>query len=105
MKVGSETGVRVLIEARDLDTDERSEVVLSAARPGSEEAREGELRSLIASVHPEAKFRSFAGDVATALGSQHLIVAHYIGEAAPARPAAERQPASPDGDQGELFAA
>lgn len=94
---------RAVVESRDLDTDERVETMLPASRPEAVEARERELRDLIGVVHPEAKFRSFAGDVATALDRQHLVVAHYLGE----RRKPEPGPSKPDaeGDQGELFAA
>lgn len=93
----------VVVESRDLDTDERDEVVLPASRPAAVEARERELRDLIHEVHPKAKFRSFAGDVATALDSQHLVVAHYLGKRN--KPSPEQPEPSADGDQGELFAA
>lgn len=93
---------RVLIEARDLDTDERDEVIVPAHRPTAEAGRKRELRELIAKEHPDATFRSFARDAASALGPQHLIVAHYIGEAAPET---VRTQVEVKADQGELFAA
>ncbi len=94
---------QVGIEARDLDTDERTQVILPAERPAAPGARERELRTLIADVHPEAKFRSFADDVATALDRQHLVVAFYVGDVAPTTSRSHTD--SMDGDQGELFAA
>lgn len=95
--------VEAVIEARDLDTDERSQMVLPAIRPASEREREDELRSMIARVHPDARFRSFARDVATALGPQHLVVAHYIGSADTQE--GPSSAASGPARQGELFAA
>lgn len=92
---------RVVVESRDLDTDERDRTVLAASRPDSVEARERELRDLIAEVHPEARFRSFAGDVATALDRQHLVVAHYLGQRP--KPPAPQIGSEAESDQGRAL--
>ena len=69
--------IEVFVEARDLDTDERAVTRFETAPPHGLEAERRELERLVATVHPTAKFRSFAGGAATFLDRQHLVVAHY----------------------------
>lgn len=69
--------IEVLVEARDLDTDERSVTRFDIARPSGTDSERRELERLVASVHPNAKIRSFAGGAATFVDRQHLVVAHY----------------------------
>jgi hypothetical protein len=69
--------IEVLVEARDLDTDERSVTRFEIAPPSGTDSERRELARLVATVHPHARFRSFAGGAATFLDSQHLVVAHY----------------------------
>jgi hypothetical protein len=69
--------LEVFVEARDLDTDERAVTRFETAPPHGLEAERRELERLVATVHPHAKFRSFAGGAATFLDRQHLVVAHY----------------------------
>ena len=65
------------IEARDLDTDERSRTeleVIVAADPAKQRA---DLAQAVAEQFPDAALRSFSNGAATFLDSQHLIVAAY----------------------------
>jgi len=67
----------LVVEARDLDTDERSRatfVVPATSNPADQRAQ---LVEATEAVHPYAKMRSFADGAATFLDRQHLIVAFY----------------------------
>lgn len=71
--------VEVLVEARDLDTDERSVTRFEIPTPSGSDSERRELKRLVADLHPQARFRSFAGGAATFLDRQHLVVAHFAG--------------------------
>jgi len=68
---------RVIIEARDLDTDERERVEVEVDAPHEEHAQRTQLKELVAERHPGARLRSFADGAASFLGRQHLVVATY----------------------------
>lgn len=66
-----------MIEARDLDTDERSRMEFEVNAPGDERGKRAQLVTAVSRVHPEAMLRSFGNDAASFLGREHLVVAHY----------------------------
>ncbi len=68
---------RVIIEARDLDTDARERVEVAVDAPHEEHAQRTQLKQLVAERHPGARLRSFADGAASFLGRQHLVVATY----------------------------
>jgi len=72
-----QVGTKVVIEARDLDTDERERVELDVDAPSEEHAQRTQLKELVAAHHPGARLRSFADGAASFLGRQHLVVATY----------------------------
>jgi hypothetical protein len=78
----------VIVEARDLDTDERSRAICVVGRPSSSAEQRGQLAEAAARFHPRARMRSFADGAATFLDRQHLIVAFYVN--APTTPHTER---------------
>ncbi len=94
--------VEILVEARDLDTDERSVTRFEISPPSGTDSKRRELERLVATVHPNAKIRSFAGGAATFLDRQHLVVAHYAGQPRGAR---SRQRSVEESSQDVLFAA
>ncbi|MGI8659579.1 MAG: hypothetical protein ACR2LH_00840 [Thermoleophilaceae bacterium] len=67
----------ITVEARDLDTDERSRTVLEGAAPRAPAQQRAELIAEVTRLHPTARIRSFASGVATFLDRQHLVVAWY----------------------------
>ncbi len=93
--------IEVILEARDLDTDERSVTRFQIAPPCGADSERRELERLVATVHPSARIRSFAGGAATFIDRQHLVVAHY-----PKRPrGGSRQRSDEESSQDVLFAA
>lgn len=68
----------VMIEARHLDTDDRSRVTLGVERPRSDSEARRQLAELTAEIHPRARLRSFAHGAATFLDRDYLIVAFYV---------------------------
>ena len=66
-----------MIEARDLDTDERSRIEFEIDAPSDEPSKHAQLVTMVSRVHPNAVLRSFGGDAASFLGPNHLVVAHY----------------------------
>jgi hypothetical protein len=93
----------LVIEARDLDTDERSRLELEVDAPGDEAGKRAQLLTTVSRVHPDAVLRSFGNDAASFLGPDHLVVAHY-GQPLEHQPAAGGE--SPAGhEQQPLFAA
>lgn len=67
----------LVIEARDLDTDERTVVTFTVQMPADESGRRTQLSQAVARLHPHACMRSFGGTVASFLDSDQLVVAHY----------------------------
>jgi hypothetical protein len=68
----------IVIHARHLDNDERSERrVAVAVRPHSDAGQRTQLREAVERVHPEARIRSYAEGVASFVTSTHLVVARY----------------------------
>lgn len=71
----------LVVEARDLDTDERTITTFNVEMPADELGRRAQLSGVVARLHPRARMRSFGGVAASFLDSEQLVVAHY-GEAA-----------------------
>ncbi|CAN5455179.1 hypothetical protein BH20ACT17_BH20ACT17_06340 [soil metagenome] len=69
----------LVIEARDLDTDERTVATFEVEMPVDEAGREAQLAEMVARLHPDARMRSFGGAAASFLDSERLVVAHYDG--------------------------
>lgn len=69
--------VSIVVEARDLDSDERRTAVVRVPVPVDAGARRHELERAVAGLHPDARLRSFADAAATFLDSTHLVVAHF----------------------------
>ncbi len=67
----------VIIEARDLDTDERGRTVLEVGIPADPSEERTALTAAVAERFPAAQLRSFADGAATFLDRQHLIVACF----------------------------
>lgn len=67
----------LVVEARDLDTDERTVSTLNVEMPADELGRRAQLSSVVAGLHPHARMRSFEGATASFLDSEQLVVAHY----------------------------
>jgi len=68
---------RLIVEARDLDTDARARQDLDVDAPPDEAGQRAQLASVVARLHPEARMRSFGNGAASFLDSSHLVVAHY----------------------------
>ena len=68
---------RLIVEARDLDTDARARQEVDVDAPADEAGQRAQLASVVARLHPEARMRSFGNGAASFLDSSHLIVAHY----------------------------
>ena len=69
--------VTIVLEARDLDTDDRARELASVPCPSGPSEQRRQLVQAAAEHHPGAKLRSFANGAATFLDRQHLIVAFY----------------------------
>lgn len=67
----------MIVEARDLDTDDRTIAKFEVEMPTDEAGQRAQLAGLVARLHPDARMRSFGGGAASFLDSQRLIVAHY----------------------------
>jgi hypothetical protein len=84
----AEVSATLVVEARDLDTDERSRSTFAVPRPSNASEQRAQFAEAAAALHPSAKMRSFADGAATFLDRQHLIVAFYAdtpGAAVPAK--------------------
>jgi hypothetical protein len=77
---------RLIVEARDLDTDARVRQEVDVDAPVDEAGQRAQLASVVARLHPDARMRSFGNGAASFLDSSHLVVAHYT-EAHEPRPA------------------
>lgn len=71
------SGNLIVVEARDLDTDERSRESVAVDPPADSSAQRSQLSEVATRLHPSARMRSFANGAATFLDRQHLIVAFY----------------------------
>lgn len=94
----------VVVEARDLDTDERTVARLEVDMPADEAGRQAQLAEMVARLHPDARMRSFGGAAASFLDAERLVVAHYDGtdrQPTPERPDDRIEPI----EQQPLFAA
>lgn len=93
----------LIVEARDLDTDERMVATFEVQVPSDSDGQRDQLARAVAKLHPQARMRSFGGGAASFLDSRQLVVAHY---AAPvARETADRAPVgSRHADPQPLFA-
>lgn len=72
--------IEVVVEARDLDTDERESQSFRIGVPSTSQAERSELERLVAGAYPEALPRSFANGAATFLSRRQLVVAHFVRE-------------------------
>jgi hypothetical protein len=68
---------RLIVEARDLDTDARVRRELDVDAPTDQAGQRAQLAAAVARLHPEARIRSFGNGAASFLDSSHLVVAHY----------------------------
>lgn len=68
---------RLIVEARDLDTDARVRQELDVDAPTDQAGQRAQLAGVVARLHPEARMRSFDHGAASFLDSSHLVVAHY----------------------------
>jgi hypothetical protein len=68
---------RLIVEARDLDTDARVRQELDVDAPTDQAGQRAQLAGVVARLHPEARMRSFGNGAASFLDSSHLVVAHY----------------------------
>lgn len=68
---------RLIVEARDLDTDARVRQELDIDAPTDQAGQRAQLAGIVARLHPEARMRSFGHGAASFLDSSHLVVAHY----------------------------
>jgi len=73
----------LIIEARDLDTDERTVATFEVEMPSDEAGQQAQITGAVARLHPDARMRSFGRGAASFLDSQRLVVAHYSGAAQP----------------------
>lgn len=74
----SQTVRRLLVvEARDLDTDERTRREIEVETPSDEAGQRAQLATVVGHLHPDARMRSFGGQAASFLDAVHLVVAHY----------------------------
>ena len=87
--------ITVIVESRDLDSDERERASYQVVAPHDEAQERSRLVELVAETHPEARPRSFANGAATFLAPQHLVVAFYTdraGSGGPAGRSVRREP-------------
>ncbi len=68
---------RLVVEARDLDTDARVRRELDVDAPSDQAGQRAQFAAAVARLHPEARMRSFGHGAASFLDSSHLVVAHY----------------------------
>jgi hypothetical protein len=67
----------LVVEARDLDTDERTRREIEVETPNDEAGQRAQLATVVSQLHPDARMRSFGGHAASFLDGAHLVVAHY----------------------------
>lgn len=98
----SSTGT-LIVESRDLDTDERSVATFVVDVPADQGRQREQLADVVARIHPDARMRSFGEGAASFLSSQRLVVAHYDDVREQTTPPAS--PPSEPVEQQALFAA
>jgi len=98
-KARSWTWRELVLRARDVETGEQQIERSTVWVPPDEARRRTQLIDAARARHPDARFKSFAGSVASFVADKHLVVARYGGAFAP--PANERAP--DDWDQEALF--
>ena len=76
MRAGTHT---LVVEARHLDTDDRIVSTVEVEMPADEVGQRAQLAELVAGLHPGVRMRSFGGGAASFSGSEHLVVAQYLG--------------------------
>jgi hypothetical protein len=76
MRVATRT---LVVEARHLDTDDRTVSTVEVEMPVDEVGQRAQLAELVAGLHPGVRMRSFGGGAASFLGAEHLVVAQYVG--------------------------
>ncbi len=89
---------RVIVEARDLDTDARVRQEMDVDAPADEAGQRAQLAGVVARLHPKARMRSFGRGAASFLDSSYLVVAHYT-EADQSAPAPSSPEASVEAQQ------
>lgn len=67
----------LVVEARDLDTDERTRREIEVEAPIDEAGQRAQLATVVGQIYPDARMRSFGGQAASFLDTVHLVVAHY----------------------------
>jgi hypothetical protein len=95
----------LVVEARHLDTDDRSVARFEVDMPVDEPGQRAQLSELVAGLHPAARMRSFGGGAASFLDAEHLVVAHYVGREQDEDSAERAVTARPPTRQQSLFAA
>jgi hypothetical protein len=75
---------RLIVEARDLDTDARVRQELDVDAPTDQAGQRAQLAGVVARLHPDARMRSFGNEAATFLDATYLVVAHYTEAREPA---------------------
>jgi hypothetical protein len=94
----------VIVEARDLDTDERAIVTCPLPLASGVTPARAHIEEIVRRLHPGARLRSFGPDAASFLDSQRLVVVHWRSDPAAGAPDESPQPVQP-GEQQELFVA
>lgn len=79
----------LIVQARHLDTDERTVVNFDVEMPADEAGQRAQLAELVAGLHPKARMRSFGRGAASFLDAEHLVVAHYVEDGTMAHDRAE----------------
>lgn len=95
----------LVVEARHLDTDDRTVARREVDMPVDEAGQRAQLAELVAGLHPDARMRSFGGGAASFLGAEHLVVAHYVGHDHDPTSAGRAGTADQPAQQQSLFAA
>lgn len=90
-----------MVGARDLHSGETTTACRRVEAPCDEPGQRAQLDAEVRRLHPDARFKSFGGSVASYLTRTHLLVAHYE-SLGPARPVETPAPAPA---HPELFAA
>lgn len=67
-----------MIRARDLDTDDEVRTEVAAPDVASDDEVLRALTSLVGERFPDARQKSFAGEVASFVDPGHLIIARYV---------------------------
>lgn len=89
----------LVLRARDVETGEQQIERSTVWVPPDEARRRTQLIDAARARHPDARFKSFAGSVASFVAGTHLVVARYGERSEP--PEGERAP--DDWDQKALF--